>query len=137
MIHTAFHHDDSSGEGYKAGVLADLAAIHAITKALAGSKKVFIMSSASGFLGDTGPIPAEEQYPFDPEAPSRLRANNERVCLPQSSSKLVMQSVVQRVHSGVGLQIDERLSSACSKSLMFKTVSEKEACGRVLLAHTL
>ena len=57
----------------------DRAAIMAMTDALAGSQKVFIMSSGTGFLGNTGPLPVSEEYPFDPDAPSRSRCHNERV----------------------------------------------------------
>ena len=57
----------------------DRAAINAMTDALAGSHKVFIMSSGTGFLGNTGPVPVSEEYPFDPDAPSRARCHNERV----------------------------------------------------------
>ena len=75
VIHTAFGHAGV----YEDAVQMDRAAINAMTDALAGSHKVFIMSSGTGFLGNTGPIPVSEEYPFDPDAPSRARCHNERV----------------------------------------------------------
>ena len=57
----------------------DRAAIVAMTDALAASQKAFIMSSGTGFLGNTGPLPVSEEYPIDPDAPSRSRCHSERV----------------------------------------------------------
>ncbi len=57
----------------------DRAAIRAMTNALAGSHKAFIMCTGTGYLGNTGPIPVNEEYPFDPDAPSRSHCHNERV----------------------------------------------------------
>ena len=75
VIHTAFGHAGV----YEDAVKMDMAAISAMTDALAGSQKPFIISSGTGFLGNTGPIPVSEEYPIDPDAPSRLRCLNERV----------------------------------------------------------
>ena len=57
----------------------DLAAVQAMTAALAGTNKAFILSSGSAFVGDTGPAPVDESYPIDPETPGRIRVESERV----------------------------------------------------------
>jgi hypothetical protein len=54
-------------------------AIRAMIDALAGSNRPFIISSATGFLGNTGDVPVSEEYPIDPEMPLRFRCQAERV----------------------------------------------------------
>lgn len=51
VLHLAFEHDFSK---YAQSVEQDTAVIKAITKALAGSGKLFVTTSATGVVGDTG-----------------------------------------------------------------------------------
>ncbi|EIE23314.1 NAD(P)-binding protein [Coccomyxa subellipsoidea C-169] len=62
VIHTAFFHTGDYAEATR----LDIAAVGAMTDAMAGSNKPFIMSSATGVLGETGPVPVSEEFPLDP-----------------------------------------------------------------------
>lgn len=62
VVHTAFFH---TGD-YEEATRLDIAAVGAMTDAMAGSNKPFIMSSATGVLGETGPVPVSEEFPLDP-----------------------------------------------------------------------
>ena len=78
VLHTAFgHHGD-----YYQAIKDDRAAIRAITDALAGPhSKPFVMSSATGFTGNTGPHPVTEEFVVDVEHPLAARCLPERVGL--------------------------------------------------------
>ena len=77
VIHTAFgHHGD-----YSEAIKDDCVVIRAMTDAMSGPQaKPFIMSSATGFLGNTGPTPVNEEYPIDLDFPLAARSKPERVC---------------------------------------------------------
>ncbi len=78
VIHTAFgHHGD-----YTEAILDDCAVIRAMTDAMEGPQgKPFIMSSATGFVGNTGPTPVNEEYPIDLDFALAARSKPERVCV--------------------------------------------------------
>ncbi|BDA43900.1 Uncharacterized protein C2A9.02 [Coccomyxa sp. Obi] len=67
VIHTAFFHTGDYEEGSKLVCTA----VRAITEALAGSGKPFIMSSGTDVLGDTGLAPVSEEFPVDPHHSAR------------------------------------------------------------------
>ena len=53
--------------------------MQAMTAALAGTDKAFIATSATGYVGNTGPIPVGGGFRIDPESHSRVRVLGERV----------------------------------------------------------
>lgn len=78
VIHTAFDH---SGVDFENAIRMDRSAIQTMTAAMAGTNKPFVMSSGTGLLGSTGPAPANEEFPIDPEIHLRHRVSSERVCV--------------------------------------------------------
>ena len=93
VIHTAFRHDGSVP--YTDACKIDCAAIKAMTDAMAGTDKPFVMSSGTGVVGETGPQPVTEEFPIDPEHALATRVSTERVGLsslrPFCSVKLNLQ----------------------------------------------
>ena len=79
VVHTAFRHDGSVP--YTDACKIDCAAIKAMTDAMAGSNKPFVMSSGTGVVGETGPHPVTEEFPIDPEHALAARVSTERVGL--------------------------------------------------------
>ena len=79
VIHTAFRHDGSVP--YTDACKIDCAAITAMTDAMAGSNKPFVMSSGTGVVGETGPQTVTEEFPIDPEHALAARVSTERVGL--------------------------------------------------------
>ena len=79
VIHTAFRHDGSVP--YPEACKIDCAAIKAMTDAMAGTNKPFVMSSGTGVIGETGPHPVTEEFPIDPEHALAMRVSTERVGL--------------------------------------------------------
>ena len=89
VIHTAFRHDGSVP--YTDACKIDCMGIKAMTDAMAGSNKPFVMSSGTGVVGETGPQPVTEEFPIDPEHALATRVSTERVGL-SSLRPLALQS---------------------------------------------
>ncbi|CAK0787744.1 hypothetical protein CVIRNUC_010966 [Coccomyxa viridis] len=79
VIHTAFRHDGSVP--YTDACKIDCAAIKAMTDAMAGTDKPFVMSSGTGVVGETGPQPVTEEFPIDPEHALATRVSTERAAV--------------------------------------------------------
>ena len=60
VMHLAFEHDFTQ---YGKSVEQDTEVVHIINKSLAGSGKLFVMTSATGVVGDTGKDLADETVP--------------------------------------------------------------------------
>lgn len=66
---------------YADAIKVDCKVIKAMTDAMAGSQKPFVMSSGTGVVGDTGPLPVTEEFPIDPGHALAGRVHTERVSL--------------------------------------------------------
>lgn len=69
VILTAFDH---SGDWW-AAVEQERAVAHAVAKALAGTDKPLVATTATGVVGDTGPVPVDESFPGQSDFPARPR----------------------------------------------------------------
>ena len=86
VVHTAFFH---TGD-YEEATRLDIAAIGAMTDAMAGSGKPFIMSSATGVLGDTGALTVSEEFPLNPHH-----------CIKPPGTRVICQRVSNKIPEAV------------------------------------
>jgi nucleoside-diphosphate-sugar epimerase len=68
-IHTAFGH----GIDFMAAVAEERSAIAALIETYAGTGKRLVVSTATGVVGDTGPMPVDESFAGQPDFPARVR----------------------------------------------------------------
>lgn len=87
VIHAAASRDDRDGE-------LDLAAVTALLEALAGSERVFVHTSGTWVVGETGETPATEAAPLHPPRSVAWRPRVER--LVREAAQRGVRSVIIR-----------------------------------------
>eukprot|EP00243_Klebsormidium_subtile_P004780 TRINITY_DN18935_c0_g1_i1.p1 TRINITY_DN18935_c0_g1~~TRINITY_DN18935_c0_g1_i1.p1 ORF type:complete len:308 (+),score=73.33 TRINITY_DN18935_c0_g1_i1:356-1279(+) len=91
VLHLAFIHDFDK---YDEAIAQDQRVIATFTEALAGTKKVFVATSGTGVLQDTGDTIADERTPIRPGGGAAERAIAEQMCV-QAASRGIRSAVMR------------------------------------------